>query len=163
MFGGIGTELLYRPVDGRFAYGVDLNYVRQRSFENDFGFFDYKTFTGHANIYWNPEFLPKVQLSLHVGQFLAGDRGVAFNFAKRFDSGIIVGAYAAFTNVSAEEYGEGSFTKGFGISIPLDLLTFTPVKGRVQIPWAPLTRDGGQMLIHPSLKSTTEIRAPFYD
>jgi len=76
-----------------------------------------------------------LQLSLNAGQFLAKDRGVNIDVAKRFDSGIIVGAYAAFTNVSAEEYGEGSFTKGFYISIPFDLFSFTSAKGRGRIPW----------------------------
>lgn len=164
MFGGVGTEVLYRPVDSNFAYGIDLNYVQQRSYENDVDFFDYKTFTGHASVYWNPDFLPNAQLSLSAGQFLAGDKGVNIDFAKRFDSGLIVGAYAAFTNVSSEEYGEGSFTKGFYISIPLDLLSFTPSKGRGRLPWVPISRDGGQKLQRPmSLKSMTEARSPFYD
>ncbi|HEY9041753.1 MAG TPA: YjbH domain-containing protein, partial [Rheinheimera sp.] len=61
MFGGIGGEVLYRPVDSNLAIGFDVNYVRQRSYENEFDFFDYKTFTGHVNIYWKPEFLPDTQ------------------------------------------------------------------------------------------------------
>jgi hypothetical protein len=58
----------------------------------------------------------------------------------------MVGVYATKTNVSSEEYGEGDFTKGFYISIPMDLFTASPTRGRAQVNWTPLTRDGGQML-----------------
>ena len=110
MFGGVGTEILYRPIDSNIAFGFDFNYVQQRSFEDDFSFRDYKAFTGHASVYWRPEWLDDVQLTVSAGQFLAKDKGVNIDFAKRIDSGIVVGAFAAFTNVSSEEYGEGSFT-----------------------------------------------------
>jgi hypothetical protein len=163
MYGGLGGELLYRQVDSNLAYGFDINYVQQRSFENDFDFLDYKVLTGHANIYWQPEFLPDTLVTLKVGQYLAKDKGVTFDFAKRFDSGIVVGAYAAFTNVSSEDYGEGSFTKGFYLSIPFDLFSLRPAKGRGYLPWIPISRDGGQALNRPVLLyGTTEARSPFY-
>ncbi|MCB5226047.1 YjbH domain-containing protein [Alishewanella sp. 16-MA] len=164
MFGGVGTEILYRPVDSNFAVGFDLNYVKQRSCEDDFSFFDYTVVTGHLNLYWQPEFLPNSRLTFNIGQFLAKDKGVNFDFAKRFDSGMIVGAYAAITNASAEEYGEGSFTKGFYISIPFDLFSLRPAKGRGRLPWVPIGRDGGQPLNRPiKLIDMTESRSPFYD
>lgn len=164
MFGGVGAEVLYRPVDSNLAFGIDLNYVQQRSFENDWEFRDYKVLTGHASVYWRPSFMPDTQMIISAGQFLAKDKGVNVDFAKRFDSGMVVGAYAAFTNVSAEEYGEGSFTKGFYISIPFDLFVLESAKGRGKIPWIPIARDGGQKLNRPSeLKDMTDLRAPFYD
>ncbi|KOR28555.1 hypothetical protein TI05_16705, partial [Achromatium sp. WMS3] len=66
-------------------------------------FLDYNTWTGHVSVYWKPEFLPNVEVSVSVGQFLAGDKGVNISFARRFESGIVVGAFAAFTNVSSKE------------------------------------------------------------
>lgn len=162
MFGGVGTELLYRPVDSNFAVGFDLNYVRQRSYENEFGFFDYKVLTGHVNLYWQPDFLPDTRLTFNIGQFLAKDKGVNVDFAKRFDSGMVVGAYAAITDASAADYGEGSFTKGFYLSIPFDLFSVRPSKGRGRIPWIPIGRDGGQPLNRPvKLIDITEVRSPF--
>jgi len=143
---------------------MDVNYVRQRSYENDFKFFDYSTFTGFVNMYWTPEFLPDTQFKVNVGQYLAKDKGVTFEVAKRFDSGIIVGAYAAITDMSAEEYGEGSFSKGFYISVPFDVFSPRPSKGRGRFPWVPIARDGGQMLNRPvSLFDATEARSPFAD
>jgi hypothetical protein len=162
MYAGVGAEFLYRPVDSNLAFGFDINYVQQRSFRNDFDLFDYKVLTGHANIYWKPNFLPKTQLTFNVGQYLAKDKGVTIDFAKRFDSGIVVGAYASFTNVSAEEYGEGSFTKGFYLTIPFDLFSLKPAKGHGRLPWIPIARDGGQPLVRPiNLYNITEDRSPF--
>lgn len=164
MFGGVGGEIMYRPMDSRWAFGVDLNYVRQRDYDSVTDFFDYSAMTGFASVYWQPEFLPDTRITVNAGQFLAKDKGVNIDFAKRFDSGVIVGAFAAFTNVSAEEYGEGSFTKGFYLSIPFDLFVLKPAKGRGQFPWIPIARDGGQMLARPStLIGITESRSPFYD
>jgi hypothetical protein len=164
MFGGVGGELLYSPVNGQVAFGIDVNFVKQRDFDSETAFFDYQAMTGHATMYWQPKFLPDIQLTVSAGQFLAKDKGVNLDFAKRFDSGIIVGAYAAFTNVSAQDYGEGSFTKGFYLSIPFDLFSFAPAKGRGNIPWIPIGRDGGQMLQRPiKLRNLTESRSPFYD
>lgn len=164
MFGGVGGELLYRPVDSNFAFGFDLNYVQQRSYENDYDFFDYKVLTGHANIYWQPEFLHDTLLTFNIGRFLAKDKGVNIDFAKRFDSGIVVGAYAAITDASSEEYGEGSFTKGFYVSIPFDLFSLKPAIGRGKLPWIPISRDGGQALNRPDkLFNLTEPRSPFFN
>lgn len=164
MYGGIGGEVLYRPVDSNFAIGFDINYVRQRSYDKTFDFFDYNALTGFVNLYWKPEMLPNTQFTLNVGQYLAKDKGVTIEAAKRFDSGIIVGAYAAITNLSAEQYGEGSFTKGFYVSIPFDLFSLKPSKGRGRLPWIPIARDGGQMLNRPvSLINVTESRSAFFD
>lgn len=162
MYGGVGGELLYKPLDSTLAVGLDLNYVRQRSYEKELAFFDYKTFTGHLSFYWKPQFLDDTMITASFGQYLAKDKGVTIDFAKRFDSGIVVGAYGAFTDMSAAEYGEGSFTKGFYVSIPFDLFSLKSATGRGRIPWVPISRDGGQMLNKPvSLNGLTEDRAPF--
>lgn len=163
MFGGVGGEVLYRPFDKNYAIGLDINAVKQRSFESHLGFRDYETITGHVTGYWKPEFLPDSLLKISAGRFLAKDNGVQVGFEHKFDSGMIVGAFAAKTNVSAEEYGEGSFTKGFYISIPFDLMIMGNTTGRGSVGWSPITRDGGQMLHRSiSLYHTTEIRSSFY-
>ena len=71
---------------------------------------------------------------------------MTIDFSKQFDSGIIAGAFISKTSMSAEEYGEGSFNKGFYISIPFDILTVKPSTSRAHISWLPMNRDGGQML-----------------
>ena len=145
MFGGVGGEILYRPFGSRFAAGIDLNRVWQRDFLGRFGFQDYSVTTGHATFY---HALPVYDLfaSLHVGQYLAGDRGATYALSRRFRSGVGVGVFATLTNVSAETFGEGSFDKGFVIQFPLDLF-FTSSSSRIgSFRFRPLSRDGGQRL-----------------
>lgn len=79
-------------------------------------------------------------------RYLAKDKGATIDVAKRFDSGVAVGVWAAISNVSKDDYGEGGFSKGFYISIPFDLMTIGPNRNRAVVSWTPLTRDGGQML-----------------
>lgn len=164
MYGGVGAEIFHQALDSNVGFGLDLNYVKQRSFENDYAFRDYEAFTGHASVYWKPPFWKDVQLTINAGQFLAKDLGVNFEFARRFDSGVVVGAYATLTEISAQDYGEGSFTKGFYISIPFDLFSLTSSKSRGRIPWVPIARDGGQPLHRPiSLRQITSSKSRFVD
>ena len=146
MYAGVGSELLYRPLDASWALGVDVNYVKQRDWDNMMRFTDYSTPTGFVTAYWNPPTLNGVLMKLSVGQYLAKDKGATIDVAKRFDSGVAVGVWAAISNVSKDDYGEGGFSKGFYISIPFDLMTIGPNRNRAVVSWTPLTRDGGQML-----------------
>lgn len=146
MFGGVGAEMLYRPLDTDWAVGVNANWVKQRDWDDMMRFADYDAVTGHITGYWKPPFADDVLMALSVGQYLAKDKGATIDLSKRFDSGVVAGVYATFTDVTREEYGEGSFTKGFYISIPLELMTTSPSRSRTRIGWTPLTRDGGQML-----------------
>lgn len=146
MYGGIGGEVLYLPLDSDWAVGVDANYVKQRDWDDMMRFTAYKAPTGNLTAYWRPAFMDDVLVKMSVGQYLAKDKGGTLDLSKRFDSGVTVGAFATLTNVSKEEYGEGSFTKGFYISVPMDLLTVKPTRSTPTVSWTPLTRDGGQML-----------------
>ena len=149
MYGGAGAEVLWRPVDSNWAFGIDANYVKQRdwrSAQDMMKFTDYSVKTGHLTAYWTPSFAQDVLIKASVGQYLAGDKGGTLEVAKHFDSGVVVGTYATITNVSPKEYGEGDFTKGVYVSIPLDLFTSGATRSRAAVGWTPLTRDGGQML-----------------
>ncbi|WP_097161884.1 YjbH domain-containing protein [Enterobacter sp. CC120223-11] len=146
MYAGVGAEVLWRPLDRSWALGADLNYVRQRDWNNMMRFADYSAPTGFVTAYWNPPVVNSLLMKVSVGQYLAKDKGVTVDVAKRFDSGITVGVWAALSNVSKEDYGEGGFSKGFYVSIPLDLMTISPNRNRAVVSWTPLTRDGGQML-----------------
>lgn len=145
MFAGVGAEYLYRPWGSRLAFGVDINRVRQRGFKQDLSLRDYEVTTGHATVYWDTGW-HGVIARIAAGQYLAGDRGVTLSIARRFDNGLVMGAYATKTNVSAEQFGEGSFDKGIYISVPLDALLPRSTKFSVGFQWNPLTRDGGAPL-----------------
>lgn len=146
MYAGVGGELLYRPFGQSWALGVDSNWVKQRDWNNTLKMAAYDVVTGHVTGYWQLPFLEGVTAKVAVGRYLAGDVGATFDFSKQFDSGIVMGAYATLTDVSADEYGEGSFTKGIYVTIPFDLMLIRPTTSKGTIGWVPLTRDGGQML-----------------
>lgn len=145
MFGGVGGEVLYKPFGSRFSIGADLNYVKQRTFEQLFEFQDYSVVTGHVNAYYKFPF-ENILGSIHVGRYLAGDHGITFEFSKEFQNGTRIGAFASFTDVSAEDFGEGSFDKGFFLNIPLDLFLTRSKRSRAGFTFRPTTRDGGQRL-----------------
>lgn len=146
MYAGVGSEVLYRPYGQSWALGLDGNYVQQRDWENTLKLADYKVATGHLTAYWELPYIDNTLAQISVGRYLAKDIGTTINLSRKFDTGIIVGAFATFTDVSAEEYGEGSFNKGFYFTVPFDFLQVRPTVRKGSISWIPLTRDGGQML-----------------
>ncbi|KJY78492.1 WbfB [Vibrio coralliilyticus] len=188
MFAGVGGEVLYRPMNKNWAVGFDANLVSQRdpdswfgTYSEDYFFYDEASCndptpscqayvlsqgtTGHVTGYYMPnwDFLRDTLFKVSAGKFLGGDMGARFDFSKQFKSGVIVGAYATFTDLTAEEYGEGSYNKGFYISIPLDIMTIKPSTSRADISWEPITRDGGQMLKKQyNLFDKTDVRSQWY-
>lgn len=144
MYAGLGGELLYRPMGERWSIGADLNYVRQRDFEQDFGLRDYRTVTGHVTAYTKLPF--DLDAAVSVGRYLARDWGTTFDISREFTNGVKFGGWVTRTTASKEEYGEGSFDKGIYISIPFDEMMSVSTMSRANIAWAPLTRDGGAML-----------------
>ncbi len=145
MFAGVGGEWLYRPTQSAFAFGVDVNRVQQRDFNQNFALRDYKVNTGHATAYWDTG-VSDILLKLQVGQYLAGDRGATLDISRRFNNGILLGAFATKTNVSALQFGEGSFDKGLYLSFPFDVMLPKYSDKSVTVSWQPLTRDGGVRL-----------------
>jgi hypothetical protein len=145
MYGGVGGEVLYRPMGERWAIGADANWVKQRGFDQDFSFRKYHVATGHVTGYFNLGY-KDVTLALSYGRYLAGDRGTTIDVSREFSNGVRMGAYATFTNVSSEQFGEGSFDKGIYLSIPFDLMLPSSHTGNANILWQPLLRDGGARL-----------------
>lgn len=150
-FAGIGAEWLYRPWHGPLAFGIDVNKVQQRGFDQLFRLepagaqTGYTVNTGHATVYWDTGW-KNVHARVKAGQYLAGDRGLTLELSRTFDNGVTVGAWATKTNVSAEQFGEGSFDKGFFLKIPFDVLMTVRSSAQANLVYHPLTRDGGAAL-----------------
>ena len=142
MYGGVSGEVLWKPVNSPLALGAEINRVRKRDYTNAFEFLDYEVTTGHVSAYY--EFGGGFVGQLDVGRYLAGDDGATVTLTREFASGWSVGAYATKTNLSAEEYGEGSFDKGIEIKIPLAWATGMPSKRTVGGSLSSLNRDGGR-------------------
>ncbi|MFL2485774.1 MAG: YjbH domain-containing protein [Gammaproteobacteria bacterium] len=145
MFNGFGFEYLNHSIDRNLSYGFEVFRVKKRGYEYDFRMLDYMKTTAHANLYYkfgNSGFHSK----LSWGQYLAGDEGGTVKVWKRFRNGSEMGAYATFTDVSFEEYGEGSFDKGVFFKIPFDVFG---QKSLNSYGWKPLTKDPGSKLNKP--------------
>jgi len=144
MFGGLSAELLWYPVEGRLALGAEVNYAVQRDYDQLFGFQDYDVWTGHLSAYY--DFGQGYHGQLDVGRYLAGDWGATVTLDRRFKNGVKVGAFATFTDVSHEDFGEGSFDKGIFVEVPLSWITGQPSRETVSQLIRPIQRDGGARL-----------------
>ncbi len=147
MFGGVSGEVLWKPVNSRLALGFEGNYVKQRAFDQRFSFRDYSVLTGHASAYYEAPHGFLVQVD--AGRYLAGDYGATFGIDKVFNNGWSVGGFFTLTDVSAEDFGEGSFDKGFRFRIPLDWVLGKPSRNAYGLTIRPTQRDGGQRVAIP--------------
>jgi hypothetical protein len=148
MFTGIGGEVLYRKTFSNFAIGAELWAIQQRDYRMLFQLRDYKTTTGHINIYYE-EPISKLVFSLKGGKFMAGDSGINIDVARKWPSGLRMGVFMSRTDISEQEFGEGSFDKGFYFNIPIESLFGTFQRGMTPFGLRPITRDGAAVLNHP--------------
>nr|WP_245710740.1 YjbH domain-containing protein [Citreimonas salinaria] len=157
MYAGASGEILWKPVESRFALGAELNYVQRRDYDQLFGLQDMETidpvsgerftipdFNGHVSAYY--DFGNGFHGQIDAGQYLAGDLGATVALDREFANGWSIGAYATFTDATADDFGEGSFDKGLRFSIPLATLAGTPSRQSNDIVIQSLSRDGGARL-----------------
>ena len=144
MYAGVSGELLWKPVDSALALGVELNYARQRDFDQRFGLRDYDSITGHVSAYY--DFGNGFHGQVDIGRYLAGDYGATLTLDREFANGWRVGAYATFTDVPFDDFGEGSFDKGLRLTIPMQSLLGKPTRKTNTVTIQSLTRDGGARL-----------------
>ncbi len=145
MYGGIGGEVLFRDIKKPWYLTANYYWVKQREFNQRLSFRNYETFTGHLNFIWETP-LDGVKMILSGGRYLAKDSGLTLNMSKTFKTGFTLGFFATKTDISAFEFGEGSFDKGIYFSIPLDVVSSKYRKDNARFVWKNLTRDGGAML-----------------
>lgn len=145
MFAGAGGEVLWRPEAQRWAVGVDVYEVWQRNFDRLFGLQPYHVLSGHVSLYYESPW-HGLGFALRAGRYLAGDKGVTFEVTRRFESGVVVGAFMTKTNVSSTIPGEGGFDKGFIIHIPLGWVSPIETQTALSMDLRPILRNGGQRL-----------------
>jgi hypothetical protein len=145
MFAGAGGEILWRPEGARWALGADIYQVWQRDFDRLFGLQHYHQTTGHISLYYDSPWYD-LNFELRAGQYLAGDRGLTIQITRRFATGVEIGAFATKTNVSAAQFGEGSFDKGLIIRLPLGWVAPIETQSQIGLDLRPVQRDGGQPL-----------------
>tara|TARA_Y100000746_G_C15455359_1_gene429012 strand:- start:77 stop:1915 length:1839 start_codon:yes stop_codon:yes gene_type:complete len=139
MFSGFGLEYLYFKERSNFAFGIEVFDVVKRDYKMQFGALDYRNITGSINFYYRNFNIIPFDAKISYGEYLAGDEGVTFEFSRSFINGTKFGVFATFTDVSSEQFGEGSFDKGIFFNIP--------VYGNfINYSWRPLTKDPGAKL-----------------
>ena len=160
MFSGIGAEFLYRPNQSRWAFGGNINAVKQRAFDKGFGTRDYEVVTGHFSVYWATPY-DHYDVAVHMGRYLAKDWGATFELTRTFSNGWQVGLFATLTDVPFDEFGEGSFDKGFTFKVPLNLFSSG---GRTSTGTTirPIQRDGGARLDGTTI-IWNKLRSTHYD
>lgn len=145
MFSGVGGEVLFQPYASRLAFGMSGAYAIQRDYDASFGHLDYKVLTGHLSMFWATPF-KNYDIAVHAGRYLAKDVGATLEVRRTFDNGWQLGLWATKTNVSSEEFGEGSFDKGIFLRIPLDNILQNGRKSVSKTRIRPIQRDGGARL-----------------
>ena len=139
MFSGYGFEYLYFDNDKDYAYGFEIFDVVKRDYKMRFGTRDYKNTVGSVNFYYRNQRIIPLDAKISYGEYLAGDRGLTFELSRSYLNGTSFGVFATFSDVSREQYGEGSFDKGIYFNIPIggNIGSYT---------WRPLTKDPGAKL-----------------
>tara|TARA_B110000211_G_scaffold75737_2_gene88663 strand:- start:2050 stop:4179 length:2130 start_codon:yes stop_codon:yes gene_type:complete len=162
MYSGVGGEVLLQPFQSRLAYGLSANVVRKRDYDKSFKHLDYQTTTAFASVYWATPY-SNFDVAIHAGRYLAKDVGATLEVRRTFTNGWMVGLWATNTNVSAEDFGEGSFDKGMFIKIPLGRLFGNSTRASFGNRIRPIQRDGGQRLESHSGSIWWDTRSARYD
>ena len=140
MFSGYGFEYLYFKNNTNYSIGFEIFDVKKRDYDWGFGTLGYETTTAHANFNYRNYGLIPFDMKVSYGKYLAGDIGTTIEFSRTYENGVNFGVFASFTDVTAEQFGEGSFDKGLFFNIPIygNLINYA---------WRPLTKDPGSKLI----------------
>ena len=166
MYGGVSTEVLWKPVASRLAVGAEVNYAMLRDQDMGFGFALYETQEDDSRVEVGDYTVTTVNLtgyydighgyhtSIGVGQYLAGDVGATFSLDREYENGWKIGGYFTLTDMSFDDFGEGSFDKGIRVTIPYDYFIGTPSRKSASTTVQSLTRDGG---------ATLEVQGRLYD
>ena len=145
MYAGISTEVLWAPSTSPLAFGAEVNYAKKREHDSPFGLMDYDTVSGHASLYWDTGF-HGLEAQVDAGRYLAGDWGATVTLSRRFANGWDVSAYVTRTDISPEDFGEGSYAKGVQVTMPLRWGLPFETRSTASINMSDLSRDGGARL-----------------
>jgi hypothetical protein len=139
MFMGYGFEYLYLKEESNYGIGFEVFDIQKRDHMMKFGTLDYKNTVSSINYYYRNTNIIPFDLKISTGEYLAGDKGTTFEMSRKYLNGMEFGVFASFTDVTTEQFGEGSFDKGIFFNIPVygNFINYT---------WRPLTKDPGAKL-----------------
>jgi len=163
MFGGIGGEVLYRPMLARWAVGLDANRVWKRPAWDALRV-DTATgrSTGHVSLYVEAPGAARTGV-LRLGRYLGGDWGGTVELAHRFENGVRLGAYFTWTEspLPGQSRIGGRSEHGLALVVPLGSGGWLPEGGAAEVATRTLGRDAGQRLRTPLALYETAVPAGF--
>lgn len=154
-YGGLSTELLYYPIKGNWAIGLEgasvlkrryqgLAFTRKALKEKD-GRIAHVPFVGiqyFLDFYYH--FKPlSLDFKVTVGQFLAKDKGVRTEVIRYFKSGARFSLWCTVTNAHDIVNGKNYFDKGFSFSVPLDMFMKKSSRNYISYAMSAWLRDNG--------------------
>ena len=156
MFSGYGFEYLFFDRSKNYALGFEAFHVKKRDYDLRFGTMDYSNVTAHMNLYFRNYGILPFDAKISAGEYLAGDKGLTFELSRSYRNGAEFGVFASFTDVSTDQFGEGSFDKGIFFNIPI-------YKNLVNYTWRPLTKDPAARLLRKNNLYDLLVRFKSYD
>jgi hypothetical protein len=154
-YGGAATEFLCYPTQSNWAVGLEFAAVMKRDYE---GVKFRKTTWQYRNgryvevpfigiqyfmsFYYDYKPL-NMDLILHVGQFLAKDKGIRIDVGRYFKSGMRFGLWYTLTNGHDVINGKTYHDKGFSFVVPLDFFLKQSSRNYVGYAMAAWLRDVG--------------------
>lgn len=148
MYAGVGGEVLAFLDQGRWALGLEGDWVRKREPDDSWTLTDQEKYTLLGNIYYR--YLPlDITLKMQVGRFLAGDKGVRLEYRRRFDTGAQIGFWYSITDThNLTGYNKDYNDQGIFLKLPFAMFTDRPTRRVVHYQISPWTRDVGVTIDH---------------
>lgn len=162
MFGGVSGEVLFKDPAQPFAYGLEMNWAKQRDPADMFGFGSYEAVTGFASLYWDTGW-NGVHTQIDAGRYLAGDWGATVTLSRRFENGWEVAGYMTATDGDTAGLPSGDFDHGLRLVVPLQWSWPAPTRRKITVPFETLGRDAGARLdlgnrLYPQLRDVDRAR-----
>ncbi|RJR40117.1 MAG: hypothetical protein C4576_20220 [Desulfobacteraceae bacterium] len=143
MYAGVGGEILQILGNGKFALGLESDWVRKREAGTQFGLMDVERYTLLANGFYT---LPEVGLNFQAqyGRFMAGDIGWKFIVSREYDTGVVIGGWYTITDTDhLTGFNRDYNDKGVFISVPVRMFLNRDSPRRYNYAIAPWSRDPG--------------------
>jgi hypothetical protein len=148
MYAGAGGEVLTYLDEGRWAMGLESDWVRKRRPDDAWDLMDQQNHTLLGNLYYR--YLPlDVTLKAQAGRFLAGDLGTRLEFRRRFDTGAEIGFWYSLTDTSDfTGFNRDYNDQGIFLNLPFATFTDHPTRKMLHFRISPWTRDVGATIDH---------------
>lgn len=147
-YAGVGGEILSFLDGGRYAIGLEADWVRKRDPGTQLGLLDLDTYTFLSNFYYHMEKW-NVTANAKIGRFMYGDFGALFQVSREFNTGAGFSFWFSYTDSDKfTEFNKGSNRTGFSLTIPIRMFLAHDSRQKYTYSVSPWTRDVAATLFH---------------